>query len=92
MGQGLLIHEISRSHTTTYHSRYDSSGWVICSSRWPLPDDTQHSQQADIHAPGGIRTHVSASDRPQTYALDSAATGTGGYNTRVSQMKTLHIY
>ena len=29
MGQGLLIHEVSRSHTTTHHSRYDSSGQVI---------------------------------------------------------------
>jgi hypothetical protein len=23
----------------------------------PLPDNTQHSQKTDIHAPGGIRTH-----------------------------------
>jgi len=22
-----------------------------------LPDNTQHSQESDIHAPGGIRTH-----------------------------------
>jgi len=26
VGQGLLIHEVSRSHTTTHHSREDSSG------------------------------------------------------------------
>ena len=25
--------------------------------RKPLPDNTQHSQQTNIHAPGGIRTH-----------------------------------
>jgi len=31
---------------------------VISSSQRPLPDNnTQHSQQTDIHAPGGIRTH-----------------------------------
>ena len=30
---------------------------MICSSQRPLPDNTQHSQQTDIHAPGGIRTH-----------------------------------
>jgi len=30
---------------------------VISSSHKPLPDNTQHSQQTDIHAPGGIRTH-----------------------------------
>ena len=52
--RGLLIHEISRSHTTTHHSR---PGRVISPSQRPLPDNTQHSQQTDIHAPGGIRTH-----------------------------------
>ena len=57
VGQGLLIHEVSRSHTTTYHSRQDSSERVISSSQRPLPDNTQHSQQTDIYAPGGIRTH-----------------------------------
>jgi hypothetical protein len=30
---------------------------VISSSQRPLPDNTQHSQQTDIHAPGRIRTH-----------------------------------
>jgi len=33
----------------------------------PLPDNTQHSQQTNIHAPGGIRTHslskLTAADR-----------------------------
>jgi hypothetical protein len=75
VGQGLLIHEFSRSHTTTYHSWYDSSGWVISSSQRPLPDSTQHSQQIYIHAPLGFEPTVSAGDRTQTYALDRAATG-----------------
>ena len=30
---------------------------MISSSQRPLPGNTQHSQQTDIHAPGGIRTH-----------------------------------
>ena len=34
-----------------------SSGRVISSSQRPLPDNTRHSQQTNIHAPGGIRTH-----------------------------------
>ena len=51
VGQGLLIHEVSRSHSTTHHSRLDSSGRVISSSQRPLPHSTQHSQQTDIHAP-----------------------------------------
>jgi hypothetical protein len=56
-GHVLLIHEVSRSHTTTHHSRWDCSGRVISSSQRPLPDKRQHSQQTNIHDPGGIRTH-----------------------------------
>ena len=57
LDQVLLIHEVSRSHITTHHSRYDFSGRVISSSQRPLPDNTQHSQQTNINAPGGIRTY-----------------------------------
>ena len=57
VGQGLLIHEVSRSHTTTHHSRQDSSVRVISSSQRPLPVITQHSKQTNIHALAGIRTH-----------------------------------
>jgi len=56
-GHGLLILEVSRSHTVTHHSRWGSSGRLISSSQRPLPDNTQHSQQTNIHTPGGIRTH-----------------------------------
>jgi len=52
----LLILEVSRSQTTTHHIRQDCSGQVINSSQRP-PDNTQHSQQTNIHASGGIRTH-----------------------------------
>ena len=54
---GAYILDVSRSHTTTQHSRKDSSGRVISSSQRPLPDNTRHSQQTNFHAPGGIRTH-----------------------------------
>ena len=54
---GLLILEVFRSHTTMHHSWQDSSGRVISSSQRPLPDNTQHSQQTNIHDPRGIRTH-----------------------------------
>jgi hypothetical protein len=56
VGQGLLIHEVSRSHRTTHHSRWDSSVRVIGNSQRPLPDNTQHSQQTNIHVRGRIRT------------------------------------
>ena len=52
-----FIFEVSRSHTTTRHSREDFSGRVISPSQRPLPDNIQHSQQKNIHSPGGIRTH-----------------------------------
>ena len=51
---GAPILDVSRSHTTTQHNRQDSSGRVISSSQRRLPDNTRHSQQTNIHAPGGI--------------------------------------
>ena len=54
---GAPILDVSRSHTMTQQSRQDSSGRVISSSQRPLPDSTRHSQQTNIHAPDGIRTH-----------------------------------
>jgi alkylated DNA nucleotide flippase Atl1 len=41
-------------------------GRVIRSSQRPLPDNTQHTQQTNIHATGGIRTH----DRSRRAAVD----------------------
>jgi len=40
----------------THYTRYDSSRRVISPSQRPLPDNTQHSQQTDIHALDGIPT------------------------------------
>jgi hypothetical protein len=71
-GHGLLILEVSRSHTTTHHIRQDSSGRVISSSQRPLPDRTQHSQQTSM-LPLEFEPTISAGQRPQTYALDRAA-------------------
>jgi hypothetical protein len=56
VGQDLLIVEASRSHSDTPHSvrlfwTSDQSVAETC-----LPDNTQHSQETDIHIPGGIRT------------------------------------
>ena len=88
MGQGLHIHVVSRSHTATRHSRYDSSGRVISSQY------TQHSQQTDIHAPGGIRTH-NLSRRAVADALERAATCTGCFCCRfhpfLQATKTLSV-
>jgi hypothetical protein len=54
LGQGLLIHKVSRSHPEAPHS----VGLLRTGSltQRPLSDNTQHSQPTDIHVPGGIRT------------------------------------
>ena len=56
VGQGLLIHDVSRSHNDEPQS-VGLSGRVISPSQRPLPDNTRYPQQTDIHDPGAIRTH-----------------------------------
>ena len=73
-GHGLLI-IVSKSHTAIHHSRWDSSRQVISPSQRPLPDNTQHSQQTST-SPAGFEPTTPVDKRPQTYALDRAATGT----------------
>jgi hypothetical protein len=57
VGQCPLIIEASRSHSDTPHS----VGLLWTSDQpvavRPLPDNTQYSQQTNIHARDGIRTH-----------------------------------
>jgi len=70
-GHGILILEVSRSHTVTHHSQQDSYGWVISLLQRPLTGKIQHSQETNIHVPGGIRTHgtskwAAAVPTPQT--------------------------
>ena len=88
VGQGLLIHEVSKSHTTTQRSRLDSSGRMISSQQRPLPDNTQHSQHITLTThnthnrqtsmlPVGFEPTTQAGERPQTYALDRTVTWIG---------------
>ena len=42
-------------HTTFSRTHLDE--WPARRRDLSLPDNTQHSQETDIHAPGGIRTH-----------------------------------
>jgi hypothetical protein len=49
--------------------RYGSSGRVISPTQTPLSGNTQHSQQADVHAAGGIQTHSLSKRRSQTHVL-----------------------
>ena len=61
-------------HATTHHNRWDSSGRVISPSQRSLPDNT-HKRQTSV-PPVGFEPTISAGKRPQTYALERAATGT----------------
>jgi len=78
------------------HIQYDSSGRVLSPKQRPPPDKTQHSQKTDIHAPCRIRTHstIPATKRPQTRALDRAATGNGtpAVPTKVYRTTKLSIF
>jgi hypothetical protein len=46
---------------------------------------TQHSHERDIHKPAGFETAISASERPQTYVIDRAATGIDIHNFQVKE-------
>jgi hypothetical protein len=85
MGQGLLIIEASQSlsvrHTTVGRTPLDE--WSA--RRRPLPDNTQHWQETDIHAFCGIQPTVPATERPQTHASDRSATGIGLILYRVNR-------
>ena len=50
---------------------------MIGTKQRPLPDNRLHSQQTDIHAPGGIRIRTlnPTKRQPQTLALDRAIAG-----------------
>jgi hypothetical protein len=68
---GLLVHEVSWSHTTTRHSRKVPLGRVISSSQRPLPDNTQLTQNRHTSmAPLGFEPYAHSR---------RAATETGGY-------------
>jgi hypothetical protein len=74
VGQGLFIVEGSRSHSDTPHS-------VELLWTNDQPDaatstlHTQYSQETNIHAPARFESAIPGSERPQTHALDRAATG-----------------
>jgi hypothetical protein len=56
LGHGLLLRGFAIIYWT-HHTWYDSSGWVFSPTQRPLPYNTQHSQQTNIHALSWIRTH-----------------------------------
>jgi hypothetical protein len=71
----LLLHPIARSDT------HHSVGFLWTSDRpvaEALPDNIHHSKETYMR-PTGFEPAVPANERPQTHALDCAATGTGRF-------------
>ena len=56
---GLLFYFITLIETHT-HTRYDSSKRGIGTTQRPLPDDTRHSQETDVHVLVGNRNRNSS--------------------------------
>ena len=76
VGQSLLIID-AQDHTQTHHTWYDSSRRVMSPRRdLYLTTHNAHKRQTSIH-PAGFEPAIPASKRPQTHALDRAATRTG---------------
>jgi hypothetical protein len=76
-GHGLLILEVSRSHTTTHHSPYHTSGQVIRLSHIPLSDKTLLTRDKHPFPSAGFKPKIPTSEGSQTHNLDHAATGIG---------------
>jgi len=51
---------------------------MISASQRPLPDNTQKSQETDVHTPGGTRTH----DLSRRAAVDLHLTPCGHWDRR----------
>jgi hypothetical protein len=71
VGQGLLIHKVSRSHTTMRQSG-------ACRRDLYLATHNTHNIQTSM-PPVGFEPMFSVGKWPQTYALDHTATETGNY-------------
>jgi len=76
--QGLLIHEVSRSHTQlrTTVGRTPLDEWSGRRRDLYLTTHNTHNRQTSM-PPVGFEITVSAGERPQTFALDRASTETG---------------
>jgi len=77
-GHGLLILDVSRSHIQrrTAVGRTSLDEWSALRRDLYLTTHNTHNRQTSM-PPVGFEPTISASERPQTYALDRADTGTG---------------
>ena len=78
VGQSLLIHEVSSSHTQrrTTVGRISLEEWSVRRRDLYLTKHDTHNRQTSM-SPVGFEPTISAGERSQTYALSCAATGNG---------------
>ena len=77
MGFSLLACDVSWSHTTTHHIRWTPlNEWSVRRRDLYLTTHNTHNRQISMPRVGFEPT-ISSGERPKTYALDRAATGTG---------------
>ena len=87
VGHGLLILDVSRSQkrrTTVGRTPLDE--WSAHRRDLYLTTHNTHNRQTSM-PPVGFEPTISAGERPQTYALDRAATGTGKHFTLSREIK-----
>jgi hypothetical protein len=70
-----LLHFIAHSDTHTY-----SPGRVIDQSQRPVPTQHDKDETQTSMPPARFETAIPATERPQSYALDSTATEIGMKN------------
>jgi len=63
---------------------------VISLSQTPLPDNTQRSQETSTPT-AGFEAAIPASEQPQTYALERAATGIGSMYVTLPIFRTFKV-
>jgi len=71
-------HSRSHDHIQTHHTRRNSCVRIISPKQRLLPDKTTLTRNRHP-CPGGFEPTIPASERPQTHALERAATGIGSY-------------
>jgi len=77
------------NHTETHHNPLDFSGRVIIPLQRPPP--AQHTQDTNIHAPAGYQPATQANERPETHALNRAASEIGFIN-KYANIIVIHTF
>ena len=88
----LPLNTVTHTHTHIHTHTAHPSGRVISPSQKTLPNNTQKSQETDIHAPDGIRTSNSSKWAAADSHLNCLTTGTGAFNnTRCKWISVVHV-